>query len=184
MAKKKAAGKRASAKATTSPPATRSKKTTANSTRPVATTKDDLEAVRAKLQTLLVKPDTEKEIVKLLLALDETQRRALSSFCLASFRKARKNQLVEDPPGTFFQNRLIPPGRIAVFCTANITEIKKLGHWGVPDSDLILDVLDARQPNWVGQFVEFLLGRSNYWNSWKWCREFVRRGLCAKPDNP
>ena len=186
MAKKKSAPKKKPAKKTTkSSPAVKQKAPKKTSKRPASKGNDDIESVRSKLQALLEKPKTEKKIFKLLLSLNENERRELSPMCQKWYRKVKKNDFLEDPPGTFRWNPLMSPAEVAVFCTSNFTEIKKLGRWGIPrDDDVVLEVLTVRKPSWVEQFVELLLGSSNFWNSWRLCRKLVRQGQCPKPDNP
>ena len=153
--------------------------------RPVSKGKDDFEAVRVKLQALLEKPKTEKRILKLLLTLDESQRRSLAPMCQKWFREVRKNDPIEGSRGTFSGNPLMPAAKTAAFCTCSFTEIEKLGRWCVPsDSEVVLEVLSVRKPSWIEQFVELMLSQSYFWNSWRLCRELVRRGQCTKPDNP
>ena len=154
-----------------------------SSKRPAANGKADTKSVGTKLQTLLEKPGNEEKILELLLPLGEDQRRELSPMCQKWFRKLKKNEWVEEPPGTWAGNVLMPVTTTAIYCTGNLTEIKKLA-WRMPDGNVVLDVLTARKPNWVAQFVEMLLGRSNFWNNWRLCRQLVRRGLCPKPANP
>ncbi len=179
MAKKKPAPKKISAQK-----AAQSSAATKKSPKPdAAKGKSDLESVRTKLQALLEKPGTEAKIVKLLLPLDEDQRRELSPMCQKSYREVKKNEWIEDPPGTHSVNALLPVATTAVFCTGNVTEIQKLG-WRIPNDDVILEVLTVRKPNWVERFVELLLSQKHYWFRWRLCREFVRRGLCPKPDDP
>ena len=75
MAKKKTAPKKKTSKKTSAAKKKAPKKTTKRSAAPG---KDNFEPVRRKLQTLLEKPKTEKKVLKLLLGLDESQRRELS----------------------------------------------------------------------------------------------------------
>ena len=172
MAKKKAAAKKKASKK-------------APKKRPVSKGQDDLEAALVKLHALLEQPKTEKKVLKLLLALSESQRRELYPVCHKWLRKVKKNEWIENSPGSYSRNPLMSAAMTAVFCTSSFTEIKKLGRWGVPsDDEVVLQVLNVRKPSWVEQFVELQLGRSYFWNSWRLCRELVRRGQCAKPDNP
>ncbi|MDG2222208.1 MAG: DUF6493 family protein [Rubripirellula sp.] len=137
-----------------------------------------------KLQTLLEKSDTETKIIKLLLALDESERRKLFPVCQKNYRVTHADQWTEDPPGTFRQNQLLSPAKVAVFCTANFTELKKLGRWSAPQPQYVLQILEHRKPKWCGSYVEQLIEQGQFWSHWKLCRELVRRGLCKKPDHP
>lgn len=135
--------------------------------RPALKGNADLESVKSELQSLLEKIGTGQQVLELLLSLDEAQRRMLSPMCQKHFRKATR----------------LPSTKIAAFSTGNFSEVKKLVR-DLPNDEVVVEVLTVRKPDWVGQFVELLLGRSYYWQNWSLCRELVRRGLCAKPENP
>ena len=76
---------------------------------------------------------------------------------MAWLRKQRKNDLIEDPPGTFRRNPLMRPAEVAVFCVSSLTEIKKFGRRSLPDGEVLLEILELRKPNWADQISDMLL---------------------------
>ena len=190
MAKKKASAKRSVAKSSVAKKKAKrtavakkqaTKKTTKRATR---IGNNDFESARTKLQSLLETPESEKQIVKLLMSLDESQRRELFPVCENNYREVSKTSLIKEPSGTFRQNPLVSPAQVAMFCTANFKETKKLhGRPTAKNRELVLEVLEGRKPSWVGQYVEYLLAESNF-GYWKLCRGLVRRELCPKPTDP
>lgn len=182
MAKKKAAKKKSAKRATAKKTAPKKNAAKKSAKRP-APKNGDIDALRTQLQALLEQPETEKRVLKLLLSLNEDQRRALAPICLKQIRAVKKNEWIKEHM-SFCRNPLVSVATVATFCTASFTEIKKLGRHGTPEDDVILEVLAVRKPTWGSQFVDLLLGRSYFWNSWRLCRELVRKGYCQKPDNP
>lgn len=144
----------------------------------------DTASLESKLQSLLDKEDSKQRVIRLLMSQDESVRRDLFPICKKQYQKLRKQGWIENPPGTFRQNPLLPVARVAVFCTANHSELSKLGNSVEPQADDILKILEKRKPKWCDQFVQRQLQEGHYWINWRLCRELIRRGLCAKPDHP
>lgn len=194
MAKKKAvvkkrAVKKSSTKKTSrnQSPNTRSVKKKAKKTTKKKSTRkeaDSIDAVTTQLTKLLDKPGSEKKILKLLLGLDESQRRKLFPVCQKKYRAENRDAWHEEDTGVFRRNPKIQLAQTALFCTATGSEIKKIGRWSMPDTATMLTILEARKPDWCDQVVDLLLNSSYYWNGWRLCRELVRRKLCATPENP
>lgn len=137
-----------------------------------------------KLQPLLEKPDTEKQIIELLAPLDETQRKAVAPHCISWLQIQKRTDFIEDPPGTFRRwNPLNGPIEVAVFCVASLTNIKKLGRRSLPSGDLVVEILKLRKPKWADQIADMLLEGTYYWGSWRTVREMVKLKLCPKPNN-
>ena len=87
-AKKKSASKKAARKKTATKKSAR-KKSPKKKAEKKSTGKrvSSVEALKEKLQNLLEKPGTEKRVIRLLAPLDETQRKAIASHCVAWLRK-------------------------------------------------------------------------------------------------
>lgn len=190
MAKKKASRKSAKKKSASKKTA-RKKVATKKKSPPKKTARKksagkraaSVEALKEKLQKLLEKPETQKQVIRLLAPLDETQRKAIAPHCVAWLRKQRKNDLIEDPPGTFRRNPLMRSAEVAVFCVSGLTDIKKLGRLSLPDGEVLLEILKLRKPKWADQIADMLLEGTYYWGSWRTVREMVKLKLCPKPNN-
>ncbi|MCA9060861.1 MAG: hypothetical protein KDA85_20255, partial [Planctomycetaceae bacterium] len=143
-----------------------------------------IDSVATKLQNLLEKPGTEQQVRKFLAPLTETQRSELAPMCLKWHRSIRRNQFVEDPPGTFRVNPLLAAAETALFAVASYTEISKAGSRALPNGETLIEILRQRRPSWAGKIAEMLLHSSYYWNRWWVVRELVRLKLCSKPDDP
>ena len=183
-AKKKSASKKAARKKTATKKSARKKSPKKKAEKKSAGKRvSNVEALKEKLQNLLEKPDTEKRIIRLLAPLDEAQRKAIASHCVDWLRKLRKNDFIEDPPGTFRWNPLMGPAEVAVFCVSNLTEIKKLGRRSLPEGEALLEILKLRKPKWADQIADMLLEGTYYWGSWPVVREMVKLKLCPKPKS-
>ena len=137
-----------------------------------------------KLQPLLEKPDSQKQIIELLAPLDEAQRKALAPHCISWLQIQKRTDFIEDPPGNFRRwNPLNGPIEVAAFCVASLTNIKKLGRRSLPSGDAVVEILKVRKPDWADQIAEILLEVSYYWGSWRTVREMVKQKLCPKPKN-
>lgn len=111
----------------------------------------------------------------------EEQRRKLAPACLAWCRR-----LEPFVSGINFTrtNPLTEPAAIAVFCTARLAEVKKLGWSAVPGDDDALWILNDRKPDWIEGWVESLLEDELYWTNWALIRRLVRADLCKRPQHP
>ena len=172
--KKKKAAKRAVNKTVKKKQAKKS--VTKKPTKKVATSNP----LQDKLQAFLDKAKTEKKCLQFLLSLTEKQRRELAPHCIKWLRKTNRNWMIETSKNTFEWNPLMGPAEVAFFATANFTEIKKMGHRGIPNHEVMLEVLKKRKPKWASEFAEFYI---EYPNSWQLVRELVKLKLCKKPTS-
>lgn len=142
-----------------------------------------LDALKTKLQSLLEKPDSEKKVIRLLAPLGDVKRQSLAPLCRNWLKKQRKNDFIEDPPGTFRPNPLLNTAEVAMFCVASLSEIKRQGQNSLPRGPYLIEILKLRKPKWADQIAVMLLETSYYWGSWRTVREMVRLKLCSKPDH-
>ncbi len=74
----------------------------------------------------------------------------------------------------------------AVLATASLTELKKLRQAAVlaEAEDVVIAVLRARRPTWVGEWAEAILTWSDMFNegeNWVFVRRLTQEGFCELP---
>lgn len=124
-----------------------------------------------------------KKCVQFFHGMPEKTRREYFPVVKTFWSRMRKIRFIEDPPGTYTWNPLDGISRIAYFATATGAEIikaKRAGYSGEYAYEIIAD----RQPDWVDQWIETLLGESYYWGHWMLIRRLIESGLAKKPTNP
>ncbi|MBL8812591.1 MAG: hypothetical protein JNM43_20675 [Planctomycetaceae bacterium] len=135
------------------------------------------------LKRLLEKGD-KSEVRKFFQGMPENERRRYAATALANLKAIKKNRMIEESPGRFVGNKLLPAAELAFFETATFAEIQKIGMRWTPGGPECLQVLTERRPDWVSDFAEALLNGTYYWGSWDLVRSLIKEGLISKPDHP
>ncbi len=138
---------------------------------------------KQKLEKLLNSGD-EQGCLNFFRGMPEKERRQYFPIVKSFWSRVRKTRFIEDPPGTFYGNPLIGVAIVAYFSVATGAEIIKAKRSGYPDVDQVMEILTDRRPEWVGDWVESILGESSYWLHWRLIRRLIGAGLVAKPTNP
>ena len=136
-----------------------------------------------KLAKLLRNKSSKSKVLTLLKPLAESDRVVVAKYCAKLLRTLKRNRWSDNKPSQPTIRELIEPTEIAAFCVCNFSDIKSFGRWNLPDDPTIVDILKWRKPDWIPQFVDWLLHTSYYWNSWPLVRELVKLKLCPKPDD-
>lgn len=116
--------------------------------------------------------------------MSEQQRRSYAGTAKDWHKRVTADRFVELPGGPVATNELISGAAAALLCTGSYAELSKVPAWKLPGGNTQFEILEARKPEWLEQWVEHCLGQERYWFSWRVVRRFVRAGLVPKPDHP
>jgi hypothetical protein len=130
-----------------------------------------------ELRSILERGD-EKACLKLLEKANEKQRQAVAKPVVEWFKKINKSGMVEEKPGHWRQNPLLPAAKIALFGCASFGQIKGSGRWFPNEA---YEVLLARRPPWMNEWADLILQLSPANHSL--VRQLVRDGLCRRPTS-
>lgn len=132
--------------------------------------------------TKILDSDDVKKCLRFFKGMPEPERRALAPFCIKRFQGIEK--ILQPDPNTYVVNPQFSIMRVTMPSVCTLSELKKLGHWGVPDNDTMFAILQDRRPDWIDAWVKQNLEQSRYWHSWPLIYRLLRADLCAKPDHP
>ncbi|HEX5104981.1 MAG TPA: DUF6493 family protein [Pirellulaceae bacterium] len=130
-----------------------------------------------RLQAILDKAD-EAACAKFFDGATEAERRAVAKTAIDCYKRFKKPE-----PGmpSYHPNPRLPAAGIAVLATASLSELKPFGWRLLPDAKTAFAVLTARRPEWLSEYIDWLLGETAF--CWPLARALIRRKLCRRPTH-
>src|SRR6185369_3095636 len=117
---------------------------------------------KEQLSAILEKGDI-KECMAFFHELAEKDRQSYAPQAMSWVKQVDKDFVVEVQPGHFQQNLLVPAAQVALLAACSLSQLTKLNLRALPTQDVAFEVLNARRPDWLSDWVEWLCEQFPRW---------------------